>query len=401
MKNKVKIIRIINRLNIGGPTYNVVLLSKYLSSKFETTLLSGMKLNSEESSEHILKLFNIKAIYLKNLFRKINLLNDIKSYFEIRKHIRKHKPKILHTHASKAGAIGRIAAIHERVPIIIHTFHGNVFQSYFGKLKSRIILSIERYLASRSTKIIAISKTQKKELIEKYKLCNPNKIEIIMNGFDLDNFYLNRKTKRNSFRKEFNLNNEVVAIGIIGRLTPIKNQSFLLKIISSILSKNKFNIRLFIVGDGEDLEKLKKLCVDLNLSFSDKNDNYHNKTICFTSWRKDMDRIISGLDIVALTSLNEGTPVCLIEAQAGSKAIISTNVGGVKDIVKNNKSGFLIDNFDFKEFEKKLIQLIENPSLRNKMGSYSTSYIKEKFTYKSLIKNMEILYLNLLNNLRK
>ena len=151
------VLRIVNRLNLGGPTYNVAILSRYLEPGYKTLLISGNKLDSEESSEFITKKYGIFPIYIKNMFRHINIVNDYKAYREIRRIIKEHKPVIVHTHAAKSGALGRLAAYHEKVPLIYHTFHGHVFHSYFNKLISFIYILSERFLAKISTKIIAIS----------------------------------------------------------------------------------------------------------------------------------------------------------------------------------------------------------------------------------------------------
>ena len=179
-----KILRIINRFNLGGITYNVSYLTKYLPSEYETLLIGGPEEEGESSSLHITDSLGLKPLILKELNRNINPIKDYHSYKEIKKIIQEFKPDIVHTHASKAGAIGRLAAISCKVPIIIHTFHGHVFHSYFGKLKTYIYKCIERYLAKRSTAIIAISSIQKQELVKKFKISSANQTHIIPLGFD-------------------------------------------------------------------------------------------------------------------------------------------------------------------------------------------------------------------------
>ncbi|MBT7622986.1 MAG: glycosyltransferase, partial [Flavobacteriaceae bacterium] len=155
---RIRILRIMHRINIGGPTHHAGYLTKYLNNdEFETLLISGIINKDEESGEHILNEIGVKVEYVKNMGRSINLLKDIKSYFEIKGIIKKFRPHIVHTHAAKSGTLGRLAAISENIPLIIHTFHGHVFHSYFGKFKTKIYLLIERYLAKKSDKIIAIS----------------------------------------------------------------------------------------------------------------------------------------------------------------------------------------------------------------------------------------------------
>ena len=150
----MRVLRILNRFNIGGPTHNATYLTKFLSPEFKTKLIAGRKLDSEESSEHILDEYSLDFEILEDMQRSINLFKDLNVFFKIRRIIKTYKPKIVHTHASKSGALGRMAAITCGVPIIIHTFHGHVFHSYFGRLKTKIYILIERFLASRSSAIM-------------------------------------------------------------------------------------------------------------------------------------------------------------------------------------------------------------------------------------------------------
>src|ERR1035437_2948879 len=218
-----RILRIINRLNLGGPTYNAAYLTKYLAPEFETMLIAGMKEDSEESSEFIVKQMGIEPIYITEMKRSINPAQDYKAYKRIKSIIKEFKPDIVHTHAAKAGTIARLAAKACNVPVIVHTFHGHVFHSYFNSFKTSIFIAIEQYLARKSTKIIAISEHQKKELTKQYHICSESKIAVIPLGFDLERFQENMDLKRKEFRNKYFIDDDEVAIGIIGRLVPIKN----------------------------------------------------------------------------------------------------------------------------------------------------------------------------------
>lgn len=397
MNRKTKILRIIHRLNIGGPTYHSAYLTKYLDSNyFETLLISGNINEDEENGEYILEELGVSSIGIKNMYREINLFRDYLAYIEIKKIIKSYKPDIVHTHAAKAGFIGRLAAISLNVPIIIHTFHGHVFHSYFNSFKTNLFITLEKFLAKNTSKIIAISKAQKKELSETYRIANPDKFQIINLGFDLKRFTENKEVKRIKFRNEFNLKNDEIAIGIIGRLTAIKNQIFFLNAIKYLKTNSKKKIRAFIIGDGEDRFNLESHSVKLGLDYTTEKDSIHNKLLCFTSWRKDIDVVNCGLDIVCLTSLNEGTPVSLIEAMAAAKPIVSTKVGGVEDIVQNLVNGFLVKSNDLLNYSKKLLQLVENQDLRNKMSLRSSEKAVQKFSYLRLINDIETLYKQLL-----
>jgi len=392
-----KVLRILNRFNIGGPTHNATYLTKFLSPEYETKLIGGKKLESEAAFEYLLKENKLDYLIIENMNRALNPIKDLKAFFEIRNIIKDFKPDIVHTHASKSGALGRLAAISMRVPIILHTFHGHVFHSYFGKLKTYLYIVIERYLAKKSSTIIAISNLQKDELSKDFNICSAEKISVIPLGFDLDKFQINVIEERQLFRNEFLLNDDDVAIGIIGRLTPIKNHDLFIKSIHLALSKIENSIKVFIIGDGEDKTKLLELSQELNLSISTLDIKNKNALIHFTSWRSDMSKVYAGLDIVALTSLNEGTPVTLIEAQAANKPVVSTNVGGVRDVVQEGKTGLLSDSGDLDAFSENLIKLIENKDLRKSMGAVGYKNVSSKFSYKRLVTDVKSLYNELIN----
>ena len=392
-----KVLRILNRFNVGGPTHNATFLTKFLYPEYTTKLIAGKKLDSEAASEYILDENNIDYYIIENMSRSLSLVNDFKAFIEIRNIIKDFKPDIVHTHASKSGALGRLAAISMRVPIILHTFHGHVFHSYFGKLKTYLYIVIERYLARKSSAIIAISDLQKNELSKDFKICPPEKISVIPLGFDLEKFQINTSEERLVFRKEFMLSDDSIAIGIIGRLTSIKNHELFIRSIHQVLPMIKNKIKVFIVGDGEDKEYLLSLSRNLNLSTGTVNKKDTNALIQFISWRSDMTAVYAGLDIVALTSLNEGTPVTLIEAQAAKKPIVSTDVGGVRDIVIKDKTGLICDSEDINGFVNNLQKLIENKDLRDSLGAAGFENVHEKFDYRRLVSDVKSLYNRLEN----
>tara|TARA_B100001093_G_scaffold519470_1_gene608656 strand:+ start:1877 stop:3052 length:1176 start_codon:yes stop_codon:yes gene_type:complete len=390
----MKVLRILNRFNVGGPTHNATFLTKFLAPDFQTKLIAGKKLDSEATSEYILKDQEIDYTILKNMNRSLNIYKDIKAFFEIRKIIKDFKPDIVHTHASKSGALGRLAAISLKVPLIFHTFHGHVFHSYFGNLKTSFYIAVERFLAKKSSAILAISETQRDELVNTYKICNIDKVKVVPLGFNLEKFQENISLNRKKFRNEFHLSQDEIAIGIIGRLTAIKNHKFFFDAIYKCKSQMKNPIKVFVIGDGEDFNFLVDYLSQLDLTVSTPNNINHDALIHFTSWRSDMHCIYSGLDIVALTSLNEGTPVTLIEAQAANKPVISSNVGGVKDIIKEGMTGLLSNVDDMDSFAKNLIKLINNNELRNKMGENGYENVSKEFDYKRLVNDVKSLYNN-------
>lgn len=390
-----RVLRIINRLNLGGPTYNAAYLSKYLAPDFETLLVSGMKDGSEESSEYIVKNLDLHPVYIPEMYRELHPFRDYRSYYKLRKLIDEFKPDIVHTHAAKAGAVGRLAASHSGVKVILHTFHGHVFHSYFNPVKTRMFLEIERYLAKRTTKIVTLSDIQKEELSGIYNIAPRDKFEIVPLGFDLQKFSENLPAKRSAFRSQYNIGDDEVAIGIVGRLVPIKNHTLFLKALKIVEGKTSRKVRAFIIGDGEERPKLEELARSLGLKFN--NDNLKEKNILtFTSWIKEIDVSNAGVDIIALTSNNEGTPVSLIEAQASGKPIISTEVGGIGDIVIRGETALLSKVGDELAFAENLLKLVENDQMRAQMSGRGQEFVQKKFSFRRLCSDMGQLYNSLL-----
>jgi len=390
-----RILRIHNRLITGGPSLNALYLSKYLSSQFETLLVVGEKEDHEQNAYFLAEQMGIKPILIPDMGRSIHLLKDYKAYKKIQKIIRDFKPDIVHTHSAKPGAVGRLAASSLNIPVIVHTYHGHVFHSYFGKLKTKIIINTERFLAKKSHALIAISDQQKNELTEDFHIADKDKFKVIPLGFELKKFSENPDEKRKKFRKEFNLEDDVIAIGIIGRLVPVKNHNLFLEGINYLLNTSSKKIKAFIIGDGETRQALENKAGQLNIPFSQDHDP--NASLIFTSWRNDIDVINAGLDIIALTSLNEGTPVSLIEAQAAGKPIVSTRVGGIGDIVLENETALLSNINDITSFRENLLKLVENDDLRRSFHKKGADHVQKKFSVERLASDMSNLYYELLD----
>jgi glycosyltransferase involved in cell wall biosynthesis len=392
----IRILRIINRFNLGGPTYNVAYLSRYISAEFKTLLIGGAKDETEGSSDFIVSDLGLQPLIIEEMRREINLRKDLEAYRKIKKIIHEFQPHIVHTHASKAGTLGRLAAYHCGVPVIVHTFHGHVFHSYFGKLKTTFYKNIERFLAKRSTAIIAISEKQKEELTQIHHICDENKVEVIPLGFDLSKFQVNQEEKRNAFRSRYNISEDELVISIIGRLVNVKNHPMFLEVIRTVSCKTTKKIRAFIIGDGEDRTLIESRARALDLPFSDATKESVNTLLTFTSWIKDIDVALAGSDIVTLTSFNEGTPVSLIEAQAASKPIVTTNVGGIENVVLPGITALLCENNNVNQFASQLLKLIEDNELQRKMAEHGWKHVKEKFHYTRLVGDMEQMYKKLL-----
>lgn len=396
-----RVLRIHNRLVIGGPAINVTYLTRYMAPEFETTLVIGGKDDHEQDAIHLTKDLGIEPVVVNEMRRDIHPLQDGIAYQKIKSLIEKYKPDVVHTHAAKAGVIGRLAAEACRVPVIVHTFHGHVFHSYFSKWQSNMFVHIERYLAKKSTGIVAISESQKQELANVYRICPAEKLEIIPLGLDLDKFQYRQEEKRALFRRQYKIEDDEIAIGIIGRIVPIKNHALFVAAAKKAMDKTTKKLRFVVVGDGDMRPQMEEEFKAAGIDYVYYPEQSHKATALCTSWLTAMDEVLAGLDIIALTSNNEGTPVSLIEAQAACKPIVSTNVGGVSDVVMNNQCGYITRPGDAEEFAEGLIKLIECPAQRMEFGEFGRAYVQNKFSYQRLVRDMSNYYQRLIEQSRK
>ncbi|MBO7132628.1 MAG: glycosyltransferase [Bacteroidales bacterium] len=395
-----KVLRIINRFNLGGPTYNVSYLTKYMAPDYETLLVGGMNDKSEACSDYIVQKLGIHAIKISEMMRSINGYNDVVAYEKIKSIIKRYKPDIVHTHASKAGVLGRQAAISCGVPVIVHTFHGHIFNSYFNKYVTATFQKIEQHYAKRTSAIVAISDIQKYELSEVYKIAPPEKFRVIPLGFDLNRFQENKAMKRDAFRKQYDIADDEIAVSIVGRLVPVKNHRMFIDSIKNVKTKTNRKVRGVIVGDGDLRDGLIEYANLHGLTSSTPEHKVPNSDLIFTSWIKDADYVFAGSEISALTSLNEGTPVSIIESQAANVPVVSTIVGGIRDVVVEGKTALLSPTQNVDAFSENLLTLINNDEMRKQMSEDGWIFVRDKFHYTRLVNDMKNLYDELMANVK-
>jgi glycosyltransferase involved in cell wall biosynthesis len=340
---KQKILRIITRLNIGGPTLHVVNLT-YGLDDFETILVSGQIESHETDMSFYAEKNNVPVRYITNMSRELNFFSDLNSFWKLYRMILAEKPDIVHTHTAKAGTLGRIAARLAGVKHIYHTFHGNVFKGFFSPAKSKFFICIERILAKFTTKIIAISEKQKQELIE-FGITKPENIVVIKLGFEFSHVTAT-EADAGKFRSKYNVPSDATLVAVIARVTAIKNHQLFLDIAEHFRDKNVY---FAIVGDG-----------DLRDEIQSEIDKRELKKVFITGFITELKPVYADIDIAMITSYNEGTPVALIETMANGKIVMSTNVGGISDFVENNVSGFYFDSFAAAPFVEKLNLFLEN-----------------------------------------
>lgn len=394
--NKPRLLIILNRLAVGGPAMNVISGAAALSNRFDILLLAGAPDADEEPADYLLdqyKGFQFQKI--NSLKRSVIPGTDWRAYKEIKQAIQTFQPQIVHTHGAKPGVLGRLAAHRLRVPVIVHTFHGHVFHSYFSNTVSTLIVRIERWLAGFSSAIIAISETLKRELIHTYQIVSADKLQLIRLGIDTARFQDTDGSKRTRFRNEFKLTADTIAIGIVGRLVPVKNHQLFLETAAQVIESvgNSHRLRFFIIGDGIKRTALQELILAKGFRFSTTSADDSNAHFIFTSWRKDMDAVYAGLDIVVLTSLNEGTPVSIMEAIAAGKPVLSTPAGGIPELITPGKNGLLAT--DQAGLVEGLRSLLENSVLREQLSGAAASDAA-RFSKSTELESLSSLYDSLL-----
>lgn len=394
---KPNVIIILNRLVIGGQAIDTIPLAYYLQNDFNILILYGIKEADEIEASFLLKQYpNLTTQRLTYLRRTVNPIIDILAFFSLAAAIKKHKASIVHTHGSKSGLLGRLAAFILGVPVIIHTFHGHLFHSYFNTVTTKLIQLTEKCLAKISTAIIALSNKQANELMHQFSIVPAKKMTIISLGVDEKYLVQNSIQNRTDFRRKYHLAENDIAVGIIGRLVPIKNHLLFLQIAEQILLQGYQNIYFFIVGDGDNKKELTSYLNMCKIVFNNNSTEKNTAKIIFTSWIEDMTSVYHGLDMVVLTSLNEGTPMSIIEAQFCGKPIIANNVGGVKDTFHHEVSGFLINENNLNAYVEKIIELANNTSLRNRMSEQAIKFAYQTFHKQQEVQAIKNLYLKLL-----
>ncbi|TWI81384.1 glycosyltransferase involved in cell wall biosynthesis [Lacibacter cauensis] len=396
--SKPRLLIILNRLATGGPALNTLCMAEGLSNVFDVLVVAGEPNADEQAADYLLDQYKgFRFQKLTALRRSVLPAVDWRAYHQLKKIIKEFKPAIVHTHGTKPGVLGRLAAHRCKVPVVVHTFHGHVFHSYFPPFVSRCIVQIERWLAGYSTAIIAISDILQHELTTTYRIARAEKIKLVRLGIATASFADETGEKRLQFRKQFQLDDATKAIGIVGRLVPIKQHRLFIDTAIRLLQTRTAlpAFRFFIVGDGAEKQALQQYIVQRGFGFTNAAaEASAEKPFVFTSWRTDMDVVFAGLDLVLLTSLNEGTPVSVMEAMAAGKPVVATNVGGVAELVQHGQTGFLAASAN--ELCARVAQLLEQPSLAAEMGVTARQIAKERFSETSELASLTAFYDELL-----
>lgn len=385
MGSPARICRIIGRLNIGGPAIHVILLTHGLRARgYETMLVVGQEGPYEGTLRDLAAQKGVEPVLLPELGREIHPGHDFIALCKLVRLLRRERPDIVHTHTAKAGTVGRIAAKLAGVPIVVHTFHGHVLHGYFGRSTSSIFLWIERCLARVSTRVLTVSERQRRDLL-RLRIGRPETVGVMPLGLELDPL-LRADRWRGETRRRLGIPAEAPLVGIIARLVPIKDHHTFLKATAE-LHRSRPDAHCLIVGDGELRARLEQEALALGLE----------GRVHFLGWQHELGPIYADLDLVVLSSLNEGTPVSLIEAMAAGLPVVATDVGGVPDVVSDGKTGLLAPPKDPPAMSRAMGTLLDDPGRRRAMGQLGREAVYPKYSDGSLLDRMDRLYSSLLH----
>ncbi|MDP8924855.1 MAG: glycosyltransferase family 4 protein [Chloroflexota bacterium] len=383
MPDKLRVLRVITRLNIGGPAIHAILLTRGLQNeRFASALVAGLEGPHEGTLRDLATKHGVSPRIVPELGREVSPANDLRATLAMYRLIRGSRPHILHTHMAKAGTAGRVAARLARVPIVVHTFHGHTFHSYFGPLKTRLFLEIERTLARATDRVVAVNERQRQEIAE-YGVAPLEKVVTIPLGLEIESL-LDAERYRGHLKAELGVNGRHKLVGIVARLVPIKAHEVFLEAAARIRARDPDTLFL-VIGDGERRAELERLARDLGLG----------DAVRFLGWRGDMRRVYADLDVVALSSNNEGSPVALIEALAAARPVVSTDVGGVSGVVRHAETGLLVGPRDPGGMADAILTLLRSPERAAAYGRAGRASVYPRHAASRLVADVERLYLEL------
>ena len=383
----IRVLRVIARLNMGGPALHVAYLSAGLAERgYETTLVAGSLARGEGSMAHVAEDLGVRVVKLDALSREISPVRDAISVLRLARLIREQRPQILHTHTAKAGTVGRLAALlagAARPPIVVHTFHGHVLRGYFGPFKSQAFRQLERLLARVTTRLIAVSPQVRDDLVS-LGVAPEEKFSVVRLGVELGERVQTRVVGAEA-RARLGIAPERFVVGWVGRMTGVKRTADVLKGVARLRERGVDAV-LLMVGDGPDRERVERGASVLGIM----------RHCYFLGYQEDVSDWYQAFDAMVLPSANEGTPVVVIEALAAGCPVVATSVGGVPDVIRDGVDGFLVAAGDVEQLAERLARLAADPELRARMGEAGRESVPKRYAVERLVGDVDELYRSLL-----
>lgn len=388
MPEPVRVLRVIARLNKGGPALHVAYLSAGLEARgYETTLVAGSLARREGSMAYVAERKGVEVVALPDLHREISPLHDLRAAHRLASLIKRVRPQILHTHTAKAGAVGRTAALlagDARPPIVVHTFHGHVLRGYFGPASSRFFRLLERKLATATTALVAVSPEVRDDVVA-LGVAPPEKFTVIRLGVEVEERVSAPSETRARARRMMGIPDGRFTVGWMGRMTAVKRTEDVVLAFQQLVAGGA-DACLCLVGDGPDRERTEQLAADLGLM----------DRCLFLGYQDDVAPFYAAFDALVLPSANEGTPVSVIEALAARRPVVATRVGGVPDVVRDGIDGFLVESGDIDALADRLGRLAADRELASRMGEAGRERVLERYSVERLVDDVDALYRRLL-----
>jgi glycosyltransferase involved in cell wall biosynthesis len=382
----IRVLRVIARLNVGGPALHVSYLASGLAARgYETTLVAGEVAPGEESMEHVAAGRGVEIVRLRGLSRELSPVQDLIAAWRLATIIRRVKPDVIHTHTAKAGAVGRAAALAagRPRPVVVHTFHGHVLRGYFGTVGSLVFRVIETVLARATDRLVAVSPEVRDELVG-LRVAPAEKFDVVRLGIELEP-RVRFEGDRGEVRRRVGIPADKYVVGWFGRMTAVKRTEDLLTMLTGLRERG-IDALLLLVGDGTDRAALEQRAHDLGIV----------RSCVFLGYQEDVAPWYAICDAVVLTSASEGTPVTIIEALAAGRPVVSTRVGGVPDVVDEGETGFLVRRGDTHAMAERLELLARNPERAQAMGETGRTRVLERYAVSRLVDDIDRLYRELL-----
>jgi glycosyltransferase involved in cell wall biosynthesis len=381
---RARVLRVIARLNVGGPAIHATLLTERLDpSRYDSLLVTGREAEAEGNYLTLYGKTPARLVLVPTLGREIRGGQDVVAFAQLVRLMRRFRPDVVHTHTAKAGTLGRLAARVCRVPRVVHTYHGHVLQGYFSPPKARLFLAIERWLGRHTDRLLTVSEGIRHELLA-LGIGRPDRFQVLPLGLDLDGF-LDAEALRGELRRELGFTGDEFLVGIVARLVPIKAHETFFRAAAAVAGRLS-GARFIVVGDGERRAELEALARSLGLW----------ERVRFLGWRRDLERVYADLDVVALTSRNEGSPVSLIEAMAAARPVVATRVGGVPDLVDSGVNGVLVPVDDAAALARAIEMIAGDPDRGRALGGAGRRRVYPAFSASRLIGDVDRLYRELL-----
>lgn len=380
---RITVVRIIDRLNVGGPAIHAVLTTKGLDpTRFRTVLITGNIEPDEGDMGYLLEKYGIDSVVsVPALGRELRPLRDLAAAWQVFQVLRRERPDVVHTHKAKAGVIGRLAALASGTPVRVHTFHGHVLSGYFGPLKSRLFATVERLLAGTTSRLVTPSSRLADDLAATYKVAPRERFQVVPLGFDLEPFE-ECEVHRGRLRAELAVAGDVKLVAIIGRMVPVKDHATFVAA-AALLAARRPEVHFVFVGGGSLEQAIR----------ADVRRHGLEARSHFLGWRDDLPVIYADLDVAALSSVNEGTPVSIIEAIASGVPVVATHVGGVPDVLRNGARGSLVPPRDPKAMAEAIEQAL---SPQAKAHAMSMRAQVNEYRADRLCRDLARMYLDLL-----